>query len=402
MIWTWNQFAPWLVAAASVLAAIGAVAAIRQVVIADQGRRAQVREICAAVVQYALLFGFAAVAAAISAHGLIGFARTDMGLRGVWPVLVWGALDGAAGLCAVLLMRRAARGESALAPRLAVWGLVASSSAFNWTHAPHRPGAPEAFAVMPVIAAVLFEFSLRESRYTAQRSDRRQGGSRWVRPGERIRVRFELADDERLSVQDALHRVRVQRAAWALHRLRHVQDLPDAQTEPNAFRRYRMRREERRAQVALVRVRFADHDVADDVLRHAKVLALTKAVASLDFDDTRQRPRVLAELLGGDWQQVGNGDAPQDIFVPDSSAALANVALLLPSGQRSYQRQVADKVLLETAFRLVAQARQQGVQLSQTALAAQLRSRGLSIANDRLRWLANATGLDSAEHMCGG
>jgi hypothetical protein len=59
-------------------------------------------------------------------------------------------------------MRRAARGESAAAPRLAVWGLVAASALFNWTHAPDRPGAREAVALMPVIAAVLFEFSLRE------------------------------------------------------------------------------------------------------------------------------------------------------------------------------------------------------------------------------------------------
>jgi hypothetical protein len=42
-------------------------------------------------------------------------------------------------------------GESALAPRLAVWGLVAASSVFNWTHAPDHPGARAAFALMPVI-----------------------------------------------------------------------------------------------------------------------------------------------------------------------------------------------------------------------------------------------------------
>jgi apolipoprotein N-acyltransferase len=145
-------------------------------------------------VQYGLLFGFAGVAAAISAHGLIGFARANMGLRGPWPVLLWGALDGAAGLCAVLLMRRAARGESAAAPRLAVWGLVAASSTFNWTHAPHHPGARAAFAMMPLIAAVLFEFSLRETRHTARPSGRRLAGARWLHPAERVRVWARLAD----------------------------------------------------------------------------------------------------------------------------------------------------------------------------------------------------------------
>jgi len=110
---------PWLIAAITLLV-VGTGAGIRLAVIADAARRARAREVAAAVAQNGLLFGFAAVAAAISAHGLVGFARSNMGLPGLWPYLLWGALDGAAGLCAVLLMRRAARGESALAPRLAV------------------------------------------------------------------------------------------------------------------------------------------------------------------------------------------------------------------------------------------------------------------------------------------
>jgi hypothetical protein len=186
---TWTAL--WWIAPASGAAVIGSVTVLRQVVNAEPGRRARLRETCAALVQYTRLFGFAAVAAAISAHGLIGFARASMGLRGVWPFLLWAALDGAAALCAVLLMRRAARGESALAPRLAVWGLVAASSAFNWTHALRHPGAREAFALMPLIAAMLFEFSLRETRHTAVRSDRLlAGGVRWLRPVERVRVQL--------------------------------------------------------------------------------------------------------------------------------------------------------------------------------------------------------------------
>jgi len=101
------------------------------------GRARRAREIVAPAVQHLLLFGFAAVAAGISAQGLTGFARDNMRLTGPWPYLLFFALDGAAGLCAVLLLRRAARGETALPPRLAVWGLVAASSAFNAAHAPH-------------------------------------------------------------------------------------------------------------------------------------------------------------------------------------------------------------------------------------------------------------------------
>ena len=111
-------------------------------------------------------------------------------------------------MCAVLLRRRAARGESAVAPRLAVWGLVAASSAFNWAHAPRHPGAREAFALMPLIAATLFEFSLRETRRTAQPSERRLAGLRWLYPAERIRVQLELAGDPALTVQDATRIVR--------------------------------------------------------------------------------------------------------------------------------------------------------------------------------------------------
>ena len=75
------------------------------------------REAAASAAQYVLLGGVAAVAAGISAQGLAGFARDNMGLAGPWPYLLFAALDGAAGVCAVLLTRRAARAESALAPR---------------------------------------------------------------------------------------------------------------------------------------------------------------------------------------------------------------------------------------------------------------------------------------------
>ena len=207
----------WFVAAAVVVVVLGAGWGIRLAVTADPARRVRARETAAAVAQYGLLFGFAAVAAAVSAHGLVGFARSNMGLPGLWPYLLWGSLDGAAGLCAVLLMRRAARGESALAPRLAVWGLVAASSMFNWTHAPGRPGAREAFALMPVIAAMLFEFSLRETRHTARGAERTLTGPGWLHPAERLRVRAQLSADAKLSAGAATRRVRVTCAARRLY-----------------------------------------------------------------------------------------------------------------------------------------------------------------------------------------
>src|SRR6516162_2145415 len=186
------------------------------------GQHAHARERAASVAQYVLLGGFAAVATGISAQGLTGFARSSMELTGPWPYLLFLALDGAAGVCAVLLVRRAARAESGLAPRLAVWGLVAASSTFNWTHAPRRPAAPEAFGLMPVVAALLFEFCLRETRLRtlANRADRRLNVLRWLHPVERFRVQLCMAGDEHMSAQEATRRVRVDDAAAKLYKLR--------------------------------------------------------------------------------------------------------------------------------------------------------------------------------------
>src|SRR5580700_4711836 len=129
-----------------------------------KGQHSHARETIASAAQYVLLGGFASTAAGISAQGLVGFARSNMALAGPWPYLLFFSLDGAAGVCAVLLARRAARAEGSAAPRLAVWGLVAASATFSWTRAPRRPEAPEAYALMPVVAAVLFEFCLQETR----------------------------------------------------------------------------------------------------------------------------------------------------------------------------------------------------------------------------------------------
>jgi hypothetical protein len=141
-----------------------------------------------------------------------------MELADPWPYLLFLALDGAAGVCAVLLVRRAARAESSLAPRLAVWGLVAASSAFNWTHAPHRPAAPEAFGLMPAVAALLFEFCLRELRLRtgADQADRKLSALGWLRPAERIRVQLCMATGEQASAEAATRHVRVSHAAKRL------------------------------------------------------------------------------------------------------------------------------------------------------------------------------------------
>jgi hypothetical protein len=429
---------PWTLMAAAIMLIAGTGAGIRLAVTSDPARRARTREAVAAVAQYALLFGFAAIAAAISAHGLTGFARNNMDLSGPWPYLLWGALDGAAGLCAVLLMRRAARGESALAARLAVWGLVSASSFFNWTHAPVHPGAREAFALMPVIAATLFEFSLRETRHTARRPEQRLTGLGWLRPAEQIRVRMQMSADDDLSAETAAHRVRAEHAARHLHRLR----LAAAAEQPAARLRFltgsRVRRAERRAQTALARARFSDPGVAAEILRQVQVLTLTRTLAGLDYTTAEQAQAILASLItpgpaqapatitqtngalaarrhlcvldngasnGHGAKPSQNGGRPPSVaLIPgDSLAGVAGQSTGRPApaaGQppssrpRPQRTGERDRLLLDVATRIVAEARTAGGHLSQAALARQLRAHGYRIANDRLRWLASASGLE--------
>ena len=443
----WGQLmrggGPWFIAAAVVVVVLGAGAGIRLAVTADPARRVRAREAAAAVAQYGLLFGFAAVAAAVSAHGLVGFARANMGLPGLWPYLLWGSLDGAAGLCAVLLVRRAARGESALAPRLAVWGLVAASSVFNWTHAPDHPGAREAFALMPVIAAVLFEFSLRETRHTARGAGRTVTGAGWLHPAERLRVRALLSADVQLSAGAAVRRVRVSCAARRLYALRQVLDAEARAAKPGVVAARRARWAERRAQAGLARARFTDPAVGTEILRQVQVLTLTRTLARLDYATADHAQTVLAGMIGSGpdapapasertsrvlaamssgfmpgsnglngygpsagtcgqsaepapWAAVGEGQAGG--VSPSKGQWTLPVACLVPRPQCDPGGR--DSSLIDRAAGIVAQARLQGGPVSQASLARQLRAEGYSIANDRLRWLAAVSGLEPpAGHM---
>jgi hypothetical protein len=411
------------------------------------GQRGRVGELAAAAAQHGLLFGFAAVAAGISARGLTGFARDNMRLAGPWPYLLFFALDGAAGLCAVLAMRRAARGEAALAPRLAVQGLVAASAAFNAAHAPPRPGARAAFALMPVIAAGLFEFSLRETRRAAGRPDRRLAGHWWLRPAERVRVQLQLAADPVLPASAATRHVRASEAARRLYQLRQAQRARDHGGGRRPVPGRRLRRAGRRARAAVARAGFADPAVAAEVLRQVQVLALTPALAGLDYATPDAAHAALGNL-------ISPGPAALDYATPDAAhAALGNLISPGPAAPPAPRRNpgtilngsrgvtprpgaavngvsrghrdpaaglastpggaisgplsrhpeaspaaagAGDGALAGAAARIVAAAREQGTRLSQAALAGQLRAQGYRIANHRLHRLAAASGLNRA------
>jgi hypothetical protein len=371
-----------------------------------------------------LLGGFAATAAGISAQGLTGFARTNMALRGPWPYLLFFALDGAAGVCAVLLVRRAARAEPGLAPRLAVWGLVAASSLFNWTHAPRRPAAPEAFGVMPVIAALLFEFCLREMRLrTANRADRTLGALRWLRPVERVRVQLCMAADQEVSAEEATGRVRIDAAARRLYRLRALLRAHEQAARPGMLTARRIRRAERRAYGALIRAGFTEPAVAVAVLRQVQVMTQAATLARLDYGTADAARATIASLISA---------APAAAPVPDPAHPAAQDATTAQIAAEVHARTARsghgfdggtparavtaagagpdtsrleddpdpgdrDTELVAAARRIVAGTRHAGARLSQIALAEKLRSEGYKVANNRLRWLAVVSGLEAGQ-----
>ncbi|MFF9819133.1 DUF2637 domain-containing protein [Streptomyces sp. NPDC014006] len=137
---------------------------------AEERRRR--KEALYGTVSYVLLFCCAAVAAALSFHGLVGFGEQNLNLTGGWQYLVPFGLDGAAMFCSVLAVREASHGDAALGSRLLVWMFAAAAAWFNWVHAPrgiNHAGAPHFFAGMSLSAAVLFDRALKQTRRAALR-----------------------------------------------------------------------------------------------------------------------------------------------------------------------------------------------------------------------------------------
>ncbi|MDT9698955.1 DUF2637 domain-containing protein [Streptomyces sp. P17] len=137
----------------------------------SEGRRRR-KEAIYGTVSYVLLFCCAAVAAALSFHGLVGFGEQNLGLEGGWQYLVPFGLDGAAMFCSVLAVREASHGDAAFGSRILVWTFALAAAWFNWVHAPRgvgHEGAPHFFAGMSLSAAVLFDRALKQTRRAALR-----------------------------------------------------------------------------------------------------------------------------------------------------------------------------------------------------------------------------------------
>jgi hypothetical protein len=326
-----------------------------------------------------------------------------------------------------------------LAPRLAVWGLVTASAFFNFTHAPRRPAAPEAYALMPVIAAVLFEFCLGEMRTRRTgRADRRLSGLRWLHPAERIRVQLHMAADEHASATEATRRVRIEQAARRLYQLRTVLRAHDRQGRPGVLAAALARRAQRRAHAALIRPRFSAPDVAAEVLRQVQVLTVTATLAQLDYASPEGAQAAIASLITPPAAPgMQSGTVPLQTSTPEHAADRAEEPYrgcatglnghtasntvtglsqprLAPSHrppsrattggalrksatrrEHSADGNDHDAQLIAAATRIVADAGLEGGRLSQVALAEKLRSQGYSVSNQRLRWLSAASGLES-------
>jgi hypothetical protein len=298
------------------------------------GQPAQARERAASAAQYVLLGGFAAVAAGISAQGLTGFARSNMELTGPWPYLLFLALDGAAGVCAVLLVRRATRAESGLAPRLAV---------------------------------CLRELRLRT---LADQVGRKLSTLGWLHPAERIRVQLCMVTGEHVSPEEATRHVRVGHAARRIYRLRTALAAYGQPARPGALAKGRVHRAECRAHHALTRVGFADPTIAAAVLREVQVLTMTATLARLDYRTADAAQAAIANLIASPTTQRS---------APGADAETAPLADGHPAGSVPEDTSDGnhDAELVAAASRIVARARQDGGHLSQVALGRELRKPGL-------------------------
>jgi hypothetical protein len=296
---------------------------------------------------------------------------------------------------------------------------------FNWTHAPRRPAAPEAFGLMPVIAALLFEFCPREMRLrTANRADRTLNALRWLRPAERTRVQLAMAADQRVSADEATGRVRIDAAARRLHHLRGLLRTHGQPARPGMLTVLRIRRAERRAYGALIRAGFTEPLIAFAVLRQVQVMTQTATLARLDYGTADAAHAAIASLISttvaaapvpGPAHPAAGDVAATEISVEDRapSASRSGHGLGLGTQARPVTATGAgpeasqgeddpdpgdrDTELVAAARRIATDARHADTRLSQIALAEKLRSEGYKVANNRLRWLAAASGLEAGQ-----
>jgi hypothetical protein len=131
---------------------------------------------------------------ALSSQDLIAWAAapTGLGLPQPWPWCVFTALDAAAGVCVLLSVYCAWRGEPAGIFGILVWCFAAGSAFANWRHSSVPSAPPDAiwfYPTMSLTGPALLETVLGRLRRWIQRQTGRRGQSvpsfgwrRWI-PG---------------------------------------------------------------------------------------------------------------------------------------------------------------------------------------------------------------------------
>ncbi|MGW1951166.1 DUF2637 domain-containing protein [Streptomyces sp. NPDC001920] len=267
-------------------------------------------------VSYVLLFCCAAVAAALSFHGLVGFGEQNLGLSGGWQYLVPFGLDGAAMFCSVLAVREASHGDAALGSRILVWTFAFAAAWFNWVHAPRglgHDGAPHFFAGMSLSAAVLFDRALKQTRRAALRE---QGLVPRPLPQIRI-VRWLRAPRETYR-------------AWSLMLLENVRSLDEAVDEVREDKRQKdaarlRRREQQRMERAQLKAisrghrgfvgRVAGRQAEPQALERADRVTAEPAISTPEQLPVRSRPSLQPVRPGSDPVTV-------DLTAEDDTMAL--------------------------------------------------------------------------------
>jgi hypothetical protein len=145
-----------------------------------------------------VLIAVVVVVAAMSWHGLVGFAHDELAIHSPLRFLVPVALDGAAVYAAFLALSAVIDGESAAGARMLVIGFAGASAYFNFTHAERHGGLTRGqfFAGMSIATVVLFDQWLRQLRRGRLRTVGalprmlpRYGWIRWARfPGDTWRM----------------------------------------------------------------------------------------------------------------------------------------------------------------------------------------------------------------------
>src|SRR6185437_1430075 len=118
--------------------------------------------------------------------------------------------------------------------------------------------------------------------------------------------------------------------------------------------------------------RFSEPGIAADVLGQAQILASTTTLASLDYSSAEHARAALARLI----TTASTPADPDPTFRSISPLTFAAIQALL--ADPGIAQVTGNGPLIEAAREIIGQARREGVRLSQTALAGQLRARGFT------------------------